>query len=350
MHREETGLSVDGIDGGGEAAVRPTLRTLAAETGFAIATVSRALANDPKIAESTRETVAAAAQRLGYGPDRAAQRLRTGRTKVISLMLDPHHEILGFTNHLIEGLTGAMAGSGYHLTVFPQTVGGDTLAPVQHVVRNNLADGLIFSRTRDDDKRARFLLERGFPFACHGPTRLPVPHPFVDFDNDAFAYAATMRLADKGAKSVCLISPPAPYTFAGHLRAGVRRAAAERGMSVTIPEHLSIDSPPEQVTAWAEELDPVPDGFVFPGEVSFLATLAGLRRRGLERGRDYNAVIKVSSSLLSLIDPGLDQIFEDIREAGRLLGDTILKAVTAEKDAMPAGVIYAPRILYAAGD
>lgn len=348
MDREETGVSVDQSAGGGGTAVRPTLRTLAAETGFAVATVSRALANDPKIAESTRETVAAAALRLGYVPDRAAQRLRTGRTKVISLMLDPHHEILGFTNHLIEGLTGAMAGSGYHLTVFPQTVGGDTLAPIQHVVRNSLADGVIFSRTRNDDHRVRFLLERGFPFASHGRTGFATPHPFVDFDNDAFAYAATMRLADKGAKSVCLISPPEPYAFAGHLRAGVRRAAAERGLTVTIPEHLSIDSPPEQVSTWAESLDPVPDGFVFPGEVSFLATSAGLRRRGLERGRDYNAVIKVSSSLLSLIDPGLDQIFEDIREAGRLLGETILEAVNAEKDAMPAGVIYAPRILYSA--
>lgn len=339
-------MSVDESHGAGGAAVRPTLRTLAAETGFAVATVSRALANDPKIAESTRETVAAAALRLGYVPDRAAQRLRTGRTKVISLMLDPHHEILGFTNHLIEGLTGAMAGSGYHLTVFPQTVGGDTLAPIQHVVRNNLADGVIFSRTRDDDLRVRFLLERGFPFASHGRTRVPGPHPFVDFDNDAFAYAATMRLADKGAKSVCLISPPEPYAFAGHLRAGVRRAAAERGMSVTIPEHLSIDSPPEQISAWAETLGLVPDGFVFPGEVSYLATAAGLRRRGLEHGRDYHAVIKVSSSLLSLVDPGLDQIFEDIREAGRLLGGTILDAVAAEKGAMPEGVIYAPVILY----
>lgn len=70
------------------------------------------------------------------------------------------------------------------------------------------------------------------------------------------------------------------------------------------------------------------------------------RRRGLEHGRDYHAVIKVSSSLLSLVDPGLDQIFEDIRQAGRLLGETILDAVGAEKGAMPEGVIYAPEIRF----
>lgn len=339
-------MSADARDHPRETAVRPTLRTLAAETGFAVATVSRALANDPKIAEATRETVAAAARRLGYVPDRAAQRLRTGRTKVISLILDPHHEILGFTNQLIDGITGLLSGTGFHLTVFPQTPEEDALTQIQHVVRNNLADGVIFSRTRTDDARVRFLLDRGFPFACHGRTELPVPHPFVDFDNEAFAEAAATRLALRGARHLCLISPPQAFTFAGHLRAGVRRVAAARGLRVEVPEHLSIDSPPEQVSAWAETLDPVPDGFVFPGEVSFLATSAGLRRRGLVRGRDYNAVVKVSSSLLSLIDPEADRIFEDIRKAGRLLGEMVLAAVNAGNGPMPEGVIYAPEILY----
>lgn len=329
----------------GTARTRPTLRTLAADTGFAVATVSRALAKDPKIAESTRQIVAEAAERLGYVPDRAAQRLRTGRTKVISLILDPHQEILGFTNELLAGLTGALAGTGYHLTVFPQVAGADSLAPVLHIVRNNLADGLIFSRTREDDSRVRFLLDRGVPFACHGRTTLSARHPFVDFDNRDFAYNAAIRLADLGARSLCIILPPAEYTFAGHLHAGVHRAAEERGLSVTIPKRLSIDSPPETVRAWAEGLSDVPDGFIFPGELTFLAATAGLKPRGLLRGRDYNAVVKVSSSLLGLIDPEVDCIYEDIREAGRLLGDTLLKALAAEGGPGPEGVIYPPGVL-----
>ena len=88
----------------GTARTRPTLRTLAADTGFAVATVSRALAKDPKIAESTRQTVAEAAERLGYVPDRAAQRLRTGRTNVISFILEPHDEMLAFGSMMIAGL------------------------------------------------------------------------------------------------------------------------------------------------------------------------------------------------------------------------------------------------------
>ena len=67
---------------------RPTLRTIAEETGFAVTTVSRALKDDPRIAAKTRKAVAEAAEKLAYVPDRAAQRLRTGRTKVISVLLN----------------------------------------------------------------------------------------------------------------------------------------------------------------------------------------------------------------------------------------------------------------------
>lgn len=66
---------------------RPTQRTIAEKAGVSVAAVSRALANDPLMAESTRKKIHQIAVDLGYSPDRAAQRLRTGKTNVISLVL-----------------------------------------------------------------------------------------------------------------------------------------------------------------------------------------------------------------------------------------------------------------------
>ncbi|MBC7479941.1 MAG: LacI family DNA-binding transcriptional regulator, partial [Pseudorhodobacter sp.] len=63
--------------------VRPTLKTIAAETGLAIATVSRALKDAPDIGEETKRRVRETAERLGYRPNRAGVRLRTGKTNVI---------------------------------------------------------------------------------------------------------------------------------------------------------------------------------------------------------------------------------------------------------------------------
>ena len=53
---------------------------------------------------------------LGYVPDRAGVRLRTGKTNVIALVLDGADESIDFARHLIQGIGHAIEGTRYHLT------------------------------------------------------------------------------------------------------------------------------------------------------------------------------------------------------------------------------------------
>lgn len=192
---------------------RPTQKTIAELTGLAVTTVSRALQGDPKIAARTRKQVAEVADEIGYIPDRAAQRLRTGKTRVVSLILNPHDEILGFGNSMISGLSQSMEGSDYHLTITPSFSYADEIGAIKRLVHNGLADGLVLTRTRNFDDRIRFLLEANFPFICHGRTDFTQEHNFVDFDNEAFAYLAAKRLAQKGCKKLAIILPQDIFTF-----------------------------------------------------------------------------------------------------------------------------------------
>lgn len=201
-----------------ESAGKPTLRTIAELTGLAVTTVSRALGGAPQIALETREKVQRVAAEIGYFPDRAAQRLRIGRTNVITLVLDPHDEILGFGTSLVNGLTAALRNTPYHLVITPHFANVPSIDPVRHIMRNRMADGIVFSRTEPFDARVRLLLENDFPFICHGRTDLAVPHPYVDFDNFAFAYEATKRLIDKGRKRLSIILPPQRFTFFQHIQ------------------------------------------------------------------------------------------------------------------------------------
>jgi LacI family transcriptional regulator len=64
----------------------------------------------------------------------------------------------------------------------------------------------------------RFLLENDFPFVCHGRTELSTQHPYVDYDNFAFAYEATKRLIT-GPRAPMIILPPKRLTFCQHMHA-----------------------------------------------------------------------------------------------------------------------------------
>ena len=58
----------------------PSLKDLAKECGVSVATVSKALNDQPDIAQATRERIHAAARRMGYLPNAAARALKTNRT------------------------------------------------------------------------------------------------------------------------------------------------------------------------------------------------------------------------------------------------------------------------------
>ncbi|MFB2550192.1 LacI family transcriptional regulator [Ensifer soli] len=316
-----------------EAGGKPTLRTIAALTGLAVPTVSRALANAPQLAQETRDLVRRVAEEVGYMPDRAAQRLRTGRTNVISLLLDAHEEILGFGTSMLQGLTRALGGTPYHLIVTPNFPSDGPTDPLAFILRNRLADGVIFTRTEHFDARVRLLLERGFPFVTHGRTEFTTPHALVDFDNSAFAYEATRRLIGRGRRKIMIILPPTRLMFGQHLMHGFMRAVREAGVSHEIAEAVTLDSPAGAIRAFVKQrlagLDP-PDALVCGGEVSALAAIAGIGDLGMGLGREFDIIAKQTSRLLSEIHPGVETIYEDLAAAGEAMGTLLLRQIGGE--------------------
>ena len=202
-----------------DPSARPTLRTLADITGLGVSTVSQALRGSPEISEETKRRVRLAAQQAGYRPNRAGVRLRTGKTNVIALILNTEGTALGLVEQMVYGISEALSGTGYHLVVTPYSL-DDPMEPVRYVVETGSADGVIISRIQPDDARVRYLLAHHMPFATHGRTNIGVAHPYVDYDNAAFARAAVDLLARKGRKRLALLQPPTGLSYHGHTLEG----------------------------------------------------------------------------------------------------------------------------------
>src|SRR4051812_45698648 len=64
-----------------------TAKDIATSVGVSVATVSNVLNDRPNVGPAVRKKVLQAARQLRYRPNRAAQAMRTGRTRVIGLVL-----------------------------------------------------------------------------------------------------------------------------------------------------------------------------------------------------------------------------------------------------------------------
>jgi len=309
---------------------RPTLKTIAGETGLAVATVSRALKDAPDIGEETKKRVRAAAERLGYRPNRAGVRLRTGKTNVIALLLGADPNVMNHTSQLIHSIANTLRGTAYHLVVMPYFSDQDPMEPVRYVVETGSADGLILNQTKADDPRIRYLAEHNFPFATHGRTLLGYDAQSFDYDNEAYARLAVRELAVRGRRRVLLLAPPQSQMYSRHLIEGAIAECEARGLSLEILEEVSSDSDGATIEAAVARRfaqGPVPDGVIAASTTGGMAATAAAEAQGKVLGRDFDVVAKEAIPVLHRFRPEMLVVHEDVGRAGEALAHTVMAAI-----------------------
>jgi len=306
---------------------RPTLKTIAFMTGLGVTTVSRALKDAPDIGQETKKRVQLVARQIGYRPNRAGVRLRTGKTNVISLILNTDEQQLSFISDIIYGITEAVADTPYHLILTPYSRRNDPIDPVRYVVETQSADGVIISQTEPNDARVRYMSEHGFPFATHGRTQMGVEHAWHDYDNAAFARAAVHRLAERGRRRLALLAPPPALTYHLHTRDGFAEGLTETGLQDVPFGDAWVDQPIEHIREHALRLvrsPRAPDGIVSASGTGAIALVAAIEEAGLTLGREIDVVTKQSSKLVQMFRREMMVVDEDFRLAGGELARAVL--------------------------
>jgi LacI family transcriptional regulator len=308
---------------------RPTLKSLAEITGLGISTVSQALRNSPEISEDTRKRVQLAATQAGYRPNRAGVRLRTGKTNVITVVLNPQDEGSGFFSDFVFGISEGLSGTPYHLVVTPYSL-EDPMVPIRYILETSSADGVILSRTQPHDARLRFLHEHGVPFATHGRSNMGLEHPYFDYDNESFAYEALRKLKQRDRNRVALLGPPRELTYNIHTNLGFERGLRDFALTGLPLGSVDAEMPLEVTRQLGRDLAlqrDKPDGFVVSNTTASVALSSGMADAGLVLGRDFDVVTKHVTPLVGMMCPGIITIPEDFREAGRRLAQLLIAAI-----------------------
>ncbi|MEO6014236.1 MAG: LacI family transcriptional regulator [Devosia sp.] len=312
---------------------RATLKTISDLTGLSLSTVSLGLRGGEALREETVRKITDAAASVGYVPDRAGVRLRTGKTNVVALVLDGADDSIDFARHAIRGVGHGIRGTRYHLTVTPEFDQSQSVDSIRYILEHRTADGVIITHTGAHDPRVKMLTDAKFPFVTHGRTEFLHQHPFHDFRSEAFAELAVERLASKGCKSIMLMIGD-DKTFNYQNIVGAFQAASTR---LGIEARL-ID--PNIDRATAAELrqlgrgmatDPGrPDGYISASEMRAISIIGGLIDGGAALGTDVHVVSKQTSDILTTFFPHIDTIEEDVYAAGRELARLLLRRIKGE--------------------
>lgn len=209
-----------------------TIKDIAKALGVSPATVSRALNDFPEVRAETKARVRAAAESVGYKPNQIAQKLVSGRSGMVGMILNlgPAQTSASGFYEIMAGLSEQLASQDIDL-VFHAATSSDSVAPYRRFLGKSTLDGFILNAPQLDDPRIAYLEENGVPFVVHGSTP-GATYAYFDIDNKKVASDAAHLLADLGHKRIALLGGPEDHSYSRSRVLGFRETLAARDLPV----------------------------------------------------------------------------------------------------------------------
>lgn len=209
-----------------------TLKDISRSLGLSITTVSRALNGFPEVNEETRRLVSERAEAMGYSPNKFAQKLVTGRSGLVGLVLKAPPDLV-IDKLFVEVMTGlsAIFSTMNRDFVLNVTTEAEEMTSLRRLVARGTLDGFILTEPRADDPRVAFLKERGARFVLHGRITGDESYPFYDIDNHEVGLASTRHLLSLGHKRIAYLNGNPDACYAMEREAGWREALSEAGIA-----------------------------------------------------------------------------------------------------------------------
>ena len=221
---------------------RPTLQTVAERASVSRQTVSNVLNSPHLVRPETIERVQSVIDELGYRPLGAARQLRTRRSQVIGLRLQPSADGINgaVLDRFLHAFTEQAQLRGYHVMLFTAADDHGEIAQYAELLDTLELDAFVLTSTHHGDPRTHWLAERDVPFVTfgrpwdqHGADVAVRDHAWVDVNGSAGTRAAVEHLQSLGHERIAFLGWPTGSDTGDDRRLGWHRAMRSAGA----PEH-----------------------------------------------------------------------------------------------------------------
>ncbi len=282
------------------------LKQLSELLGLSQTTVSRALNGYPEVNEATRERVLRAVKETGYRPNKAAQRLATGKAGSIGLVMPtaPGHQSDVHFGEFLTGLGEEAVRHDFHFVIMPADP-DDEVAALRRLAISGNVDALFVAYMRGHDPRLAMLKSLSMPFVVHGRSFGSEPdYPYLDIDNEGAFYDAARLLLQLGHTRFAMMNGPAHLDFAIRRRNGLIAALAERGLEL-LEDYTShtVMTDEEGLIAMERflQLPDRPTAILCSSTVLALGAIRAVNQAGLKLGEDISLI--AHDDVLPLLKP-----------------------------------------------
>ena len=317
----------------------PSLKDLAKECGVSVATVSKALNDQPDISPATRERVRAAAHRMGYMPNAAARSLKTNRTYNLGVLFVDERQS-GLTHEYFSAVLDSFKVEaekhGYDITFINHNISGKSMSYLEHCRYRNV-DGVVIACVNFYEPQVVELVNSEVPVVT-------IDHVFNNrmaiLSDNVFGLKALVRQAWACGEKTAVTE---------NRVAGFYQACEELGLKIPeayVREGIYHDA--DRCAAETKallELPQPPTCIIFPDDFSALGGYNAISEKRLSIPEDVSVMGYDGIYLSRVVKPQLVTYQQNTAALGRTAADKLIELIEHPRVTLPEQIRVSGKLL-----
>jgi len=264
-----------------------TIEDIAKAANVSPSTVSRAIANNPRISEKTRKKIFKIIKEMNYHPNYIARSLANKSTNIIGVVVMGttekafHHP---FFPEILRGIASLAYKNKYKILISSVNSLDEEKQLVDELTQSGIADGIILLSSRVNDPSISFLTDIKFPFVVVGRPENDNEANWVDNDNIAIGYKMTKHLIDIGCKDIAFLGVNSEYIVTLDRMKGYKMALNDHHIPIDqrlIVEGKFVDDTGYELMKKVLDRGIVPSGVIACDDLLAFGAIKYLNEKGL---------------------------------------------------------------------
>lgn len=212
-----------------------TIKDVGKVANVSPSTVSRVLANHPKISEATKRKVREAMEKLGYHPNLQARSLVVQSTNTIGIVMPNSAELAlenPFFPEVLRGISLKARENHYGIYLTTGASSEEMYEEVVQMVQGKRIDGIILLYSKKNDPIMDYLLKEQFPFTVIGRPFINGERiTYVDNDNVFITKQITDYLVSLGHEHIAFVGANMEMVYTIDRLAGLQQSLEQAEIS-----------------------------------------------------------------------------------------------------------------------
>lgn len=308
---------------------RATIIDIALALGVTPSTVSRALAGNPRVSQTTRQKVLNKAGELGYQPNVVASSLRKGTSDTIGMLVPRINR--NFFSHVISAVEEVLNPAGFNLLICQSHERLIKERQAIQVLLKNRVAGIIMSHSIEttDFEHIIQATRQHVPVVQFDRVNKVIPGPRIVNDNFTGAHLAVKHLIRNGYNRIAHLTGSMAVNVYQERLDGYKYALDEAGL--VFEPSMVIENAITRETGFEEALKLIAknkvDAFFCAGDFSATGAIQAIQQSGLKVPEDIGVVGFANEPFAEIIAPKLSTVEQNAYDMGIRAAKLLVKVI-----------------------